>query len=117
LAIVVACLGLFGLVEYSITQRAKEISIRKIFGAGVFSLLVLLTKRYFALIFISFLIVIPLSYYTSAEWLNNFAYRISISPLIFMKAAALIIIITIVTVIFQSLKAVWANPSQVLKNE
>lgn len=117
LAIVVACLGLFGLVEYSVTQRAKEISIRKVFGAGVLSLLVLVTKRYFVLIAISFLIVIPLSYYASAEWLEGFAYRISISPLIFMKAAALIIIITIVTVIFQSLKAVWTNPAQVLKNE
>lgn len=117
LAIVVACLGLFGLVEYSVNQRAKEISIRKVFGAGIISLLVLLTRRYFILIAISFFIVIPLSYYASAEWLENFAYRITISPVIFVKAGALIIIITLLTVIFQSLKAAWANPASVLKNE
>ena len=116
-AILVACLGLFGLVEYSVNQRAKEISIRKVFGAGIPALLLLLTKRYLLLIAIAFAIVIPLSYYTSSEWLQNFAYRIDISPVIFVKAAALILLITFATVIFQSLRAAMSNPAKVLKNE
>jgi putative ABC transport system permease protein len=116
-AIFIACLGLFGLVEYSVNQRAKEISIRKIFGAGIPSLLILLTRHYFLLIAIAFIIVIPLSYYTSSEWLQSFAYRIEISPLIFLEASALILLVTITTVIFQSLKAATGNPAHILKNE
>jgi putative ABC transport system permease protein len=116
-AIFIACLGLFGLVEYSVNQRAKEISIRKVFGAGITSLLLLLTKRYFLLVIIAFMIAIPLSYYTSKQWLQNFAYRIDISPLVFIKAAGLIVVITIVTVVFQSLKAALGNPARVLKND
>jgi putative ABC transport system permease protein len=116
-AIFIACLGLFGLVEYSVNQRAKEISIRKVFGAGIPALLILLTRRYLLLILIAFAIVIPLSYYTSQEWLKNFAYRIDISPLIFLKAALLILSITFITVIFQSLKAATTNPAHILKNE
>jgi putative ABC transport system permease protein len=117
LAIFISCLGLFGLVEYSVNQRAKEISIRKIFGAGIPSLLMLLTRHYFLLIAIAFIIIIPLSYYTANEWLQNFVYHVEISPLIFVKAGALILIITLATVIFQSLKAATSNPAKVLKNE
>jgi putative ABC transport system permease protein len=116
-AIFIACLGLFGLVEYSVNQRAKEISIRKIFGAGIPSLLILLTRHYFLLITIAFIIVIPVSYYTSSEWLQSFAYRIEISPFIFLEASALILLVTITTVIFQSLKAATGNPAHILKNE
>jgi putative ABC transport system permease protein len=117
LAILIACLGLFGLVEYSVNQRAKEISIRKVFGAGVLSLLVLLTKRYFVLILIAFVIVIPISYVLAGEWLQGFVYRIDIDPVIFVKAAVMIILITVLTVVFQSLKAAQSNPARVLKNE
>lgn len=117
LAIFISCLGLFGLVEYSVNQRAKEISIRKIFGAGIPSLLMLLTRHYFLLIVIAFIIIIPLSYYTANEWLQNFVYHVEISPLIFVKAGALILLITLATVIFQSLKAATSNPAKVLKNE
>jgi ABC-type antimicrobial peptide transport system permease subunit len=116
-AIFIACLGLFGLVEYSVNQRAKEISIRKVFGADIPSLLMLLTRHYFVLIIIAFVIVIPISYYTSSGWLESFAYRITIRPLIFIKAAALILLITLSTVIFQSLKAATSNPARILKNE
>jgi putative ABC transport system permease protein len=116
-AIFIACLGLFGLVEYSVNQRAKEISIRKVFGASIPSLLLLLAKHYFLLVLIAFIMVIPLSYYTSQQWLENFAYRIDISPLVFIKAAGLIVMITLITVIFQSLKAALSNPANVLKND
>ena len=116
-AIFVSCLGLFGLVEYSVNQRAKEISIRKIFGAGIPSLLMLLTRHYFLLIVIAFILVIPISYYTATQWLQNFAYHVDITPLIFVKAGTLIVFITVATVIIQSMKAATANPAKVLKNE
>jgi putative ABC transport system permease protein len=117
LGILIACLGLFGLVEYSVNQRAREISIRKVFGASVNSLLVLLTRKYFTLVMIAFVVVIPLSYYAAGEWLNNFAYRIDISPWMYAKACATVLAITILTVSFQSLKAAWANPAKILRSE
>jgi putative ABC transport system permease protein len=117
LAMAVACLGLFGLVEYSVNQRAKEISIRKIFGAGIVSLLVLLTQRYFLLMFVAFVLVIPVSYYIANEWLSNFEYRIDIEPMLFLKASIVVVMITCVTVSFQSIRASLANPAEVLKNE
>ena len=114
LAILVACMGLFGLVEYSVNQRVREIGIRKVFGASVDSLVLLLTKKYFALIAIAFVIVIPISYYAANQWLSTFAYRISISPLIYAKACLLIVFITLLTVSFQSVKAALANPATTL---
>jgi putative ABC transport system permease protein len=116
-AIFIACLGLFGLVEYNVNQRAKEISIRKVFGANIASLLFLLTRRYFVLILIAFVIVIPISIMIANQWLESFAYRIKIHPLLFAEAAALVTLITLVTVVFQSLKAANSNPAKVLKNE
>ena len=117
LAIGVACLGLFGLVEYSVNQRTKEVSIRKVFGANVSSLLMLLTKSYFTLVLVAFIVIIPLSYYFAKEWLNNFAYHVTISPWMYFKACGLILTITLLTVSFQSIRAALANPAQVLKSE
>ncbi len=117
LAIMVACLGLFGLVEYSVNQRTKEISIRKIFGASVNSLLLLLTRKYFLLVLIAFLVIIPISYVVAQQWLSNFAYHITLSPWMYGKACTLILLITGFTVSFQSLKAAWANPANSLRNE
>jgi putative ABC transport system permease protein len=117
LAILIACMGLFGLVEYSVNQRAKEISIRKIFGAATPSLLILLTKQYFVLIAVAFIVVIPLSYYTSMQWLEGFVYHIQIDPIIFIKAALIVVAITVVTVLFQSLRAATGNPAKVLRTE
>jgi putative ABC transport system permease protein len=116
-AIFIACLGLFGLVEYSVYQRSKEISIRKVFGASIPGLLLLLTRRYFLLILIAFAIIVPISYYTAQEWLSTFAYRIAVTPLIFIKAAALMLVITVLTVSYQSVKAALTNPAEILKNE
>jgi len=116
-AIIIACLGLFGLVEYSVHQRAREISIRKVFGAQIASIVLLLTSRYFMLIGVAFVVVIPVSYYASMQWLQNFAYRIEIQPIIFIKAALLILLITVLTISYQSVKAALTNPSKVLKNE
>ncbi|HMG91891.1 MAG TPA: ABC transporter permease [Chryseolinea sp.] len=117
LAIGVACLGLFGLVEYSVNQRNKEVSIRKVFGASIGSLLMLLTRSYFILVLIAFMIIIPLSYFAAKEWLSNFAYHITISPWMYLKAYGLIMAITVLTVSFQSIRAALSNPAQVLKGE
>lgn len=117
LAIGVACLGLFGLVEYSVNQRAKEVSIRKVFGASVGSLLMLLTRSYFILVLIAFIVIIPLSYLAAGEWLSNFAYHIEISPWMYVKACGLVLVVTLLTVSFQSIRAALSNPSQVLKSE
>ena len=110
-------LGLFGLVEYSVNQRTKEISIRKIFGASVNSLLLLLTRKYFLLVLIAFLVIIPISYVVAQQWLSNFAYHITLSPWMYGKAFTLILLITGFTVSFQSLKAAWTNPANSLRNE
>lgn len=117
LAILVACLGLFGLVEFSVAQRTKEICIRKVFGANVTSLLMLLTKRYFALLVVACLVVTPISWFASQQWLSGFAYHITIEAFLFFKAAAIIFVITLLTVSFQSITAALSNPAKVLKNE
>lgn len=117
LAIIVACLGLFGLVEYSVNQRTKEISIRKVFGADVAALVYLLTKKYFLLLFVAFLLVIPLSYYFANQWLSTFAYRVELEPLIFINSALIILLITVCTVSFKSVKAALTNPSKILIGE
>jgi len=117
IAITVACLGLFGLVEYSVNQRVREIGIRKVFGASVNSLLILLTRKYFILVLVAFVIIIPVSYYAASTWLSSFAYRIPISPWIYVKACALVITITAFTVSVQSIKAALSSPANVLKTE
>lgn len=117
LAIAVACLGLFGLVEFSVNQRAKEISIRKVFGASVSSLLLLLTKRYFVLLCISCLLIVPLVWFMAEKWLNRFAYQIDLEPMLFLKAGGLIVLVTAIAVSFQSIRAASSNPVNNLRND
>lgn len=115
--ILVACLGLFGLVVYSTTQRYREVSIRKVLGATDQNLLILLAKNYVVLIAIAFCIAIPLSYYAASKWLENFVFRIDVSAALFLKAGLLIMIISFVTVGIQSYKATRANPVDALKEQ
>ena len=115
--IFVACLGLFGLVVYSTAQKYKEISIRKVLGAGEGKLLVLLAKNYLLLIGIAFLIAIPLSYYAASQWLQKFAFRIPVTPVLFIKAGLMIMMISMITVGIQSYKATRANPVDALKEQ
>jgi putative ABC transport system permease protein len=117
LAMLVACLGLYGLVEYSVSQRTREIGIRKVFGASLSSLLLLLTRRYFLLQMIACAAIIPISYYFANEWLSSFAYRVDITIGMFLKAVLVILTITAITVSFQSMKAALSNPAKVLRNE
>jgi putative ABC transport system permease protein len=115
--IFVACLGLFGLVVYSTSQKYKEISIRKVLGANEGRLVVQLARSYMILIAIAFIIAIPFSYYAASEWLQKFAFRISITPWLFIKAALFIAILSLLTIGIQSFKAARSNPVDALKEQ
>ena len=117
LTIVVACLGLFGLVTYTAERRTKEIGIRKVLGARVFQVTELLSKEFIRLVFISCLLAFPISYWAMNKWLEGFAYRISIRWWIFVVAGILALFITVFTVSFQAIKAAIANPVKSLRNE
>jgi len=115
--IFVACLGLFGLVVYNTSQKYKEISIRKVLGAGEGKLVFQLAKNYLILLGIAFALAIPVSYYAAREWLQKFVYRIDVTPALFLQAAFIITLLSIVTVGIQSLKAASANPVDALKEQ
>ena len=114
LAIGIACLGLLGLTS---EQRSKEICVRKKHGASVFSISNLLTKGYLKLIPIAFVVTIPIAWYLMNQWLNDFAYRIEIPLWAFVIAAGITLLITVLTVGFQTLKATIANPVNSLRDE
>ncbi len=113
--IFVACLGLFGLVVFSTSQKYKEISIRKVLGATDNSLVVLLGKTYVVLIAIAFVVAAPFSYYAANAWLQKFAYHIEVTPLLFLKPGLFILIISLLTVGIQSFHAARRNPVDALK--
>jgi len=117
LAILISCLGLFGLVAFVAEQRTKEISIRKVLGASTFNVWNLLSKDFLVLVLISFLVAIPLSYYFMHNWLQGYNYRAELSWWIFAAAGAGALIITILTVSFQAIKAALANPVKSLRSE
>ncbi len=117
LAIIIACLGLFGLAAYAAEQRNREIGIRKILGASVSNLVAMLSKDFIRLVFISILISAPLSWLAMHQWLQGFAYRQGIQWWIIVSAASGAVIIAFVTISFQSIKAAVANPVESLRNE
>jgi putative ABC transport system permease protein len=117
LAIIISCLGLFGLVAFTAQKRQKEIGIRKVIGASVNSITVMLTKDFLKLVVIAVLIAFPLSWWAMNQWLQGFAYRIHIGAGVFVIATASVIIITILTVSFQAIKAAIANPVKSLRSE
>ena len=117
LAIVISSLGLFGLASFVAAQRIKEIGIRKVLGASVFSVWNLLSKDFILLVIISFFIAIPVAWYTMNKWLLDYSYRISINWQIFLIAGASAIAIALITVSFQAIKAAIANPVKSLRTE
>ena len=117
LAIFISCLGLFGLASFVAEQRRKEIGIRKVLGATVASLWRLLSKEFVALVAISFLIAGPLAYYFMNSWLNNYTYRVNISWWIFVAAGFGALVITMLTVSFQAIRAAVGNPVKSLRTE
>lgn len=117
LAILISCLGLFGLAAYTTEQRTKEIGIRKVLGASVSNIVLLLNKQFTKLVVVSLLIAIPFSYYATEQWLSGFAYRTTLSFWIFAAGGLLGLCISCVTVAFHSIKASQTNPSETLKCE
>lgn len=115
LTILVACLGLFGLVTYTAEQRVKEIGIRKVLGSSVGQIVGLLSKDFLKLVGISFLIAFPLGFYLMNRWLRDFAYRIEIRWWMFVLAAGITLFIAFVTISFKSVRAAMANPVESLK--
>jgi putative ABC transport system permease protein len=117
LAILISCLGLFGLAAFTAQRRQKEIGIRKVVGASVSSVVVMLSKDFLKLVFIAVIIAIPLVWWTMNVWLNSFAYRIQIGADVFIIAGGSIILITLITISFKSVKAAIANPVNSLRSE
>jgi putative ABC transport system permease protein len=117
IAIFVACLGLFGLVSYTIVQRTKEIGIRKVLGASVNSILQLLYKDFALLIVIAFVISAPLGWYAISKWLQSYAFRIDINWLLFALPFIVVAAIAMATVSLLSVKAALMNPVKSLKVE
>lgn len=117
LAIFISCLGLFGLASFVAEQRTKEIGIRKVVGASVFSLWKLLSKDFITLVIISSILSIPLAYYILSDWLQNYDYRTDISWWIFSASGLGAILITLLTVSYQAMKAALMNPVNSLRSE
>jgi len=117
LAIVIACLGLFGLAAYAAEQRTKEIGIRKVLGASISSITGMLSKDFIKLVCIAILISSPLAWYGMNKWLQGFAYRADFSWWFFVAAGGIAIFIAFITVSFQSIKAALMNPVNSLKAE
>jgi putative ABC transport system permease protein len=117
LAILISCLGLFGLTAFTAQKRQKEIGIRKVIGASVSSVVLLLSRDLFKQVLVAILIAIPLSWWAMSQWLNGFAYRISIDVTVFLIAGLSIITITLLTIGYQSIKAAFGNPVVSLRSE
>ncbi|MGB3145981.1 MAG: FtsX-like permease family protein [Maribacter sp.] len=117
LAILISCLGLFGLVSFVAEQKKKEIGIRKVLGASVSSVVRLLTKDFIELVLIALVIAVPLAYYFMERWLEDFKYRIDIQWWVFVLAGLFALVITFLTVGLQSIKSAIANPVKSLRTE
>jgi putative ABC transport system permease protein len=117
LTIFIACLGLLGLSTFMAQQRIKEIGIRKVLGSSVSGIVVLLSKDFIKLVLIAILIAIPLCTWAMNKWLQDFAYRITIGPLVFIEAGVICVGIALATIAWQSVKAALVNPIQSLRNE
>ena len=117
LAIIIACVGLFGLAAYTANLRTKEIGIRKVLGASVGGIVVLLSRDFTKLIVIAFILATPFAWYMMDTWLQNFAYRIQLGVGIFLFAGVIALLIAWITVSYQSIKAAIVNPVKSLKNE
>ena len=117
IAILISCLGLFGLAAFTAQRRQKEIGIRKIVGATVSNVIMLLSKDFLVLVLIAVLIAFPLAFWLMHNWLNNFEYRIQITADVFLVAALSVALITILTISFQAIKAAVANPVKSLRTE
>ena len=116
-AIFIACLGLLGLSLFATMQRTREIGVRKVLGASVSNIVLLLSKDFLRLIFIAFVIASPVAWIIMHSWLRNFAYRIAFSWWIFPAAGAIAFVVAIATISYQAIKAAGMNPASSLRTE
>ena len=117
IAIVLSCLGLFAVALIVIEQRTKEIGVRKVLGASIPNLVFVLSQDFVKLVVIAILIASPLAWFFMQKWLDNYPYRIEISPLVFVGVGMSAIFVAVATVSFQSIKAALMNPVESLKSE
>ena len=117
LAILIACLGLFGLASFTAEQRTKEIGIRKILGASVSHIAFLLSREFTKWVAIANIVAWPIAYYVMTQWLQNFAYKVNLGLFTFLLAGALALFIALLTVSFQTIRAATANPVDSLRYE
>jgi putative ABC transport system permease protein len=116
-AIFVSCLGLFGLAAYAAEQRTREIGIRKVLGASVSGIVGLLSREFLLLVGVAFVFAAPLAWFVMDHWLEEFAYRITIGPGIFLLAAVLAAAVALVRIIGQAIRAAAANPVESIRYE
>ena len=117
LAVFISCLGLLGLVIYTTTQRTKEIGVRKVLGASISNIVTMISKDFILLVMVAFVIAVPLAWMGMHKWLENFAYRTDIHWGIFLLGGSVMIIVAMVTLSFQTIKAAIANPVKSLRTE
>jgi putative ABC transport system permease protein len=117
LAIFICCLGLAGLASFTIEKRIREIGIRKVLGASVAQILMMVSKEFIRLVLLAFLIAVPLTWWAMTDWLKQYTFRISISPLIFITVGAVILLLTLIVVSLNTIRAAVRNPTQSLRSE
>jgi putative ABC transport system permease protein len=117
LAILIACLGLLGLTAFMTEQRKKEIGVRKVLGASVLNIVVLLSRDFSKLVVIAFVAVMPLAWYGVHKWLEDFAYKVEINPILYIGAGVLLSLLAWISIAYQSIKAAVVNPTETLRNE
>lgn len=117
LALLIASLGLFGLAAYTAEQRTQEVGVRKVLGATVPGLVVLLSREFTKLVIVAFVVAVPVAYFVMHQWLENFAYRIEIGPLVFVMTLVSVLLIAWLSVSYQAFRAARANPVHALRYE
>jgi putative ABC transport system permease protein len=117
LAVLIACLGLFGLASFTAERRTKEVGIRKVLGATVAGLVVLLSREFVKLVALAFVVAAPVAYVAMDRWLQAFAYRIRVGPSLFLAAGAAALAVALASVGFQAVRAARANPADSLRYE
>jgi putative ABC transport system permease protein len=117
LTMIIAAIGLYGLISFVVRKKAREIGIRKILGASVFSVMSLILKQFFMPIALAVMISLPVSYYFAHEWLEGFVYRIGLNAGLFAFSIAVILIVAILSIARQTIQAALTNPAHTLKHE
>ena len=117
LAVIISAMGLFAMFSLNITQKIKEISIRKVLGANLVDLMSMITRKYFVIILIATGLTIPVSWYTMNYWLSSFAFRVDIHPIIFALSAVIIMLVCLITVLHHMYRIFHVNPAKTLKDE